>query len=287
MKAFQRLSLSLVMTASLLAPGLAGTTAAAGGSPGSAAVSYSVLLKINQYYVLYTTPDVPYFDTQQRLMLPLRAVSELIGSKVGYDSASKKATVAWEGQTVEVTLNSKRVAYNGKETKLDTVPVLKNGQLFVPVRALLNGLHIKSTFRDYLLTMTDERFYKSSKLLSELEASGGISPSGSPASTAEPSAIRPRAVTLTPPKPGTETSTVTIRSENVSGYDLPAGAENLQPIFVWDNGKWAFADAARARPPVTASNTYKLSFPVGQANGSLKYVLAVGGMIGERHADSD
>ena len=49
-----------------------------------------VILKINQYYILYTSPDVPYIDKQNRFMIPLRAISELLGANVGYDASTKK-----------------------------------------------------------------------------------------------------------------------------------------------------------------------------------------------------
>ncbi|MEB3101470.1 hypothetical protein [Ferviditalea candida] len=34
-----------------------------------------VLLKVNDFYVLYTTPKAPYIDSNNRLMIPLRSIS--------------------------------------------------------------------------------------------------------------------------------------------------------------------------------------------------------------------
>ncbi|MDY8094350.1 stalk domain-containing protein [Paenibacillus polymyxa] len=84
-----------------------------------------VILKINQYYILYTSPDAPYIDGQQRFMIPLRAVSELLGATVNYDAPKKTATISWDHKNIEVTINSNNVTYNGKNTKIDTVPVFK------------------------------------------------------------------------------------------------------------------------------------------------------------------
>lgn len=62
-----------------------------GGSAGkvqAAAKEYPVLLKINDYYVVYTAPKAPYVDSQGRMMIPLRSISELLGAKVSYDAKS-------------------------------------------------------------------------------------------------------------------------------------------------------------------------------------------------------
>ncbi|MBM7566630.1 hypothetical protein GT003_31795 [Paenibacillus sacheonensis] len=69
-------------------------------------------------------------------------------------------------------------------------------------------------------------------------------------------------IAVTPSKPGSSEGSVTIRSENISGKDLPARTENLQPIFVWSDGNWQFADADRERPVLMEGYSYKLSLPV-------------------------
>jgi hypothetical protein len=87
-------------------------------------------------------------------MIPLRAVSELIDATVSYDANSKKATVSWDGKTVEVTINSKNVTYNGTVTQIDTVPVLKEGQVFIPVKVILDGLGLKGIWKDSQMATT-------------------------------------------------------------------------------------------------------------------------------------
>ncbi|MGG1669549.1 hypothetical protein ACIFOE_02655 [Paenibacillus sp. NRS-1783] len=36
-------------------------------------------LKINNYYVLFTTPKAPYIDKNNRFMVPLRSINDLLG----------------------------------------------------------------------------------------------------------------------------------------------------------------------------------------------------------------
>ncbi len=167
MKNTARISLTAIISVMLFSLVLGSASAASSNT-----IKARVILKINQYYVLYTSPDVPYIDKQNRFMIPLRAISELLGANVGYDASTKKATVSCYGRTVEVTINSKNVSYNGTLTQIDTIPVLKQGQVFIPVRVVLDGLGIKGTWKDSLLTITDEKFKTSSKIISDLETSG-------------------------------------------------------------------------------------------------------------------
>ncbi|MFC7560415.1 hypothetical protein ACFQY3_17880 [Paenibacillus farraposensis] len=39
----------------------------------------TTILKINNYYVLFTTPQAPYIDKNNRFMVPLRSINDLLG----------------------------------------------------------------------------------------------------------------------------------------------------------------------------------------------------------------
>ena len=117
MKNTARISLTAIISVMLFSLVLGSASAASSNT-----IKARVILKINQYYVLYTSPDVPYIDKQNRFMIPLRAINELLGANIGYDASTKKATVSWDGRTVEVTINSKNVSYNGTLTQIDKYP---------------------------------------------------------------------------------------------------------------------------------------------------------------------
>ena len=160
-------------------------------------------------------------------MIPLRAISELLGANVGYDASTKKATVSWDGKNVEVTINSKNVSYNGTLTQIDTIPVLKKGQVFIPVRVVLDGLGIKGTWKNSLLTITDVKFKTSSKIISDLETSG-IDFYNTPKGVAiDTNDIRPLSVELTLPASGSSSKNIklTVKAQNISGKDMPKGTK--------------------------------------------------------------
>ena len=274
MKKFARISLSIILTVFMSSLALGSISAA---SSKQTTIKAPVKLKINQYYVLYTTPDVPYIDKQNRFMMPLRAVSELLGADVGYDSESKKATVAWGGKTVEVTINSKEVTYNGITTQIDTVPVIKQGQIFIPARVLIDGLGIKSTYKDSLLTMTDEKFQDTSKIISDLKS--GIDVNGTPKDVdMNTNDIRPLTMELTLPTLEKD-GEIKVKAQNISGKDMPKDTEDLRLTFVMEDGSMLLMPKERTRPAVKAGATYNFTWNISR-NHTLSYILAVGKTVG-------
>lgn len=109
-------------------------------------VQSSVLLKINEYYIIYTAPKAPYMDQQNRLMIPLRSISELIGADVKYDSTKKTARIAFDESILEVTIDSSNVRINGVSTKMDTKPVLNENSVFVPLKFLIEVFKLDTTW---------------------------------------------------------------------------------------------------------------------------------------------
>ncbi|MEX1029874.1 MAG: copper amine oxidase N-terminal domain-containing protein [Paenibacillaceae bacterium] len=272
MKKLARISLSAIVTVLMFSLALGSASTAFSKTT---TIKAPVMLKINQYYVLYTTPDVPYIDKQNRFMMPLRAVSELLGAEVSYDATSKKAAVSWDEKTVEVTLNSKNVMYNGTAKQIDTIPLIKQGHVFIPARVLLDGLNIKSTYKDSLLTMTDERFRDSSKIISTLIYDGVDFYGTRKDVDMNTNDIRPLYVELTLPT-SNKSGAIKIKSQNISGNDMPKDTENLRLTFVMEDGSMGFQGKDRTRPAVKAGATYELSFDISSSENPIKYILAVG-----------
>ncbi|AET58984.1 peptidyl-prolyl cis-trans isomerase, cyclophilin-type [Paenibacillus terrae HPL-003] len=244
-----------------------------------------VILKINQYYILYTSPDVPYIDKQQRIMIPLRAVSELLGASVNYDAIKKIASVSWDNKNIEVTINSNNVKYNGTNTKIDTVPVLKQKQVFIPAKVLLDGLNLKGSWEDQLLTIKDSKF-KKSKVISYLE--GGYDSNTIPLNNdIDNNKIRPLSYELTLPGVGSSSkiATLSVVARNISGKDLKVGNEDLRPTFITDIS-YQYDKQDRDRSAVQEGAIFKriwnkidLSSTSSSNNfqyNPLKYIVAVG-----------
>lgn len=76
----------------------------------------------------------PYLDKAGRTMVPIRFVVQALGAQVNWDSQAKLATVTANGVTIVLQAGQKNAQVNGKATTMDTVAVIKNGRVMVPLR---------------------------------------------------------------------------------------------------------------------------------------------------------
>jgi len=82
--------------------------------------------------VIFDTP--PYIDTNNRLMVPVRAITEAMGANVDWNSTNNVIRITRESETILLTIGSTSVSVNGNDLLMDTTPVIKNQRTFVPVR---------------------------------------------------------------------------------------------------------------------------------------------------------
>lgn len=86
-------------------------------------------------------PDVPAFiNSDNRTMIPYRAVSEALGATVDWNEADQSVTVNYEGKTVVMWIGKSQYTVNGVTKTMDTVPVIRNNRTMIPIRALAEGL---------------------------------------------------------------------------------------------------------------------------------------------------
>ncbi len=76
----------------------------------------------------------PFIDGQNRIMVPLRAVSEGLGARVHWEAGARCVTVEKGPVTLHFHVDSPLVLVNGQEKLMDTVPQLKNNRTVVPLR---------------------------------------------------------------------------------------------------------------------------------------------------------
>lgn len=86
---------------------------------------------------------VPYPDIKvvnDRTLVPLRLVSELLGAKVDWDEKMKTIVIT-EGKTkISLTINSAEASINDNVKTLDVPPVILDGKTYVPVRFIAEAL---------------------------------------------------------------------------------------------------------------------------------------------------
>ncbi len=127
MRALRRIAsllLVLALTAGLLAV------------PAGADSSISVTVDGAPLTGLTVQPEVSSGCT----MVPLRAITEALGSTVGWNSSTKAITVDRAGTHIELAIWSKTATVNGTAVQLDAVPYSRKGVTLVPVRFLAEAL---------------------------------------------------------------------------------------------------------------------------------------------------
>lgn len=83
--------------------------------------------------------DAGWADTKaavrnDRTMVPVRALAELIGATVGYDGATRSVTMTRAGVTIVMTLDSTTAYRNGEAFEMDVAPCVIDERTYIPAR---------------------------------------------------------------------------------------------------------------------------------------------------------
>lgn len=113
--------------------------------PGAATILYNY--GDVHYRHVYAKPIVLLYD---RLMVafaktdavlpPLRSMFEQLGGTVAYDSSTKVLTIDKSGVHLRLTIGRPEMIVNGKSSKLFVAPYIRQGIVYVPLRAVSQAL---------------------------------------------------------------------------------------------------------------------------------------------------
>lgn len=264
------------LLAGLLAAGIS-LSMFAGSYPGTAqaaAKEYPVLLKINEYYVLYTAPKPPYVDTNYRTMIPLRSISELMGAKVSYDAKLKTATIVKDDVTVIFTIGSRSVSVNGVAGVMDTVPVMEQNSLFIPLSVLASRLGIVSKWdqANQLYTLTGETLMQTDIIKYTIEDMEQGAFSAPPGKIISNDAFRPVSYTYDPLK-----GSFTVKAKNITGKDVPAGEADVA-AYIHTDDSVQFPIPDRDRPSVRKDGFMEVTVQNGTPKAPA-YLLVKGRLL--------
>lgn len=92
--------------------------------------------------------DVEPFETNDRVLVPMRAIFEALEATVTWDEATATATAVKEGTTVKITENKKETYVNDKLYELDVPAMIKDGRFVVPVRFISESFGCKVDWLD-------------------------------------------------------------------------------------------------------------------------------------------
>ncbi|WP_051287303.1 stalk domain-containing protein [Paenibacillus taiwanensis] len=241
-----------------------------------------VHLQINEYNVLFTDPKPPYVDNNNRLMIPLRAISELLGAKVSYSSTDKKASIQMGENKLSITAGAKEININGPTKRMDTVPVVYKQSLFVPLRILIDHFHLPVTRFSTTGIVNIE-----SKSLLEWDMMQAVKESDITPEISNLNAFAPLHYDLkiNTEKGKLQEGEIKITSKNISKHNITQGKEDMHVIFLYNNGFEMEIDrdttdhvSNRVRPAFKVDEVFerKLTFDAPNYTEKLKYILAVG-----------
>ncbi|MFE4714786.1 stalk domain-containing protein [Paenibacillus sp. NPDC056722] len=157
MKRMMILGLALILSFSMPLADRASARTATAQSP--------VLLQINQYYVTYTAPQSPYLDQNNRLMVPLRSLSDLLAAEVAYDAVNKSAVISRKNYlneteknySLKMSIGVKDIEINGVASQMDTIPVLIQGSMYIPLSVVARAFHLDTKWdSSHKVTRLDE-----------------------------------------------------------------------------------------------------------------------------------
>lgn len=125
------------VTAGVLAVGVFGIA----GDKTEAAASPAIEVLWNANKIMF--PDAkPFQDGSDRVMVPIRFVSEALGAKVDWSKARGELSVSIQNaaHTVSMTVGQSAATIDGQTKTYDTQIVLEQNRTFVPLRLVSEGL---------------------------------------------------------------------------------------------------------------------------------------------------
>jgi 3D (Asp-Asp-Asp) domain-containing protein len=124
-----------------------------------AAVPLDVKVQVNDKLVQF--PDAqPFMDQNERTLVPIRFVTEMLGYQVGWEKVGNDVKVQLTSNKHTVTLISgqKNAWIDGKEITMDTNAEFKQGRVFVPLRFISEAadIHVKWDQANYLAILNQD-----------------------------------------------------------------------------------------------------------------------------------
>jgi N-acetylmuramoyl-L-alanine amidase len=100
-------------------------------------------LRISIDGIVAETDAAPFIDANSRTMVPVRFISEALGSFVGWDETTQQVRISRPGTLVELQIGQQAALVNGTAQEMDTTAVLTGGRTMVPLRFLAETFGLK------------------------------------------------------------------------------------------------------------------------------------------------
>ena len=102
------------------------------------------LLMINGGFV----PGAQIIVQNNRTLVPVRIISEVLGAKVDWDGNKRTVTVTGAGTFIILTIDSSQAAVNGQKVTLDAPATIFSDKTYVPLRFIAEALNAQVGYTD-------------------------------------------------------------------------------------------------------------------------------------------
>lgn len=82
----------------------------------------------------------PFIDSNNRTLVPIRAVSEMLNAKVNWNGRTQTVTISQDGKIVQIVIGSDTMTVDGKAVKMDTKAIISEERTYIPIRFVAEAL---------------------------------------------------------------------------------------------------------------------------------------------------
>ena len=98
---------------------------------------------------------VTVFVENDRSYVPVRFISENYGGDVERIQETQTVIITFNDRTISLTIGTPEITINGKVTKLDVAPIVRNDRTFLPLRACTEAIGKEVFYSDGLILISD------------------------------------------------------------------------------------------------------------------------------------
>ncbi|MBR5505743.1 MAG: discoidin domain-containing protein [Clostridia bacterium] len=100
-------------------------------------------------------PEVIPLTKNDRIMVPLRFISESLGGSVQWNGESREVTVNCDYREVKIKIDENYIVANGKTIEIDSPAFIENGRTYIPLRAVSEALEKYVDYDNGLVLVSD------------------------------------------------------------------------------------------------------------------------------------
>ena len=128
--------------------------------------AFAVLMSFNAYAGTVTNSDAVIYVNGKIIngasakisdgytLVPVRFIAEELSCKVDWKEDEQKVVVDEGSSNIELTVGNDIMKVNGKEKKIPVAPVIVDSRVYVPLRAISEGLDIDITWNAMTRTVS-------------------------------------------------------------------------------------------------------------------------------------